>query len=581
MTHSLSHLSPSNRRLLEERWRAIDLAKLEPSILWRRCTIRLLIVTDRLSFSPTDDFGLGTFVKVLLDTPLWGRVRISLANIGPFNAFHADPSLASEARIAARTDNFRFDNASHFDPAQFDAVFLFGISAVYTGGARTGATLDDSEIAVLNAFQNGGGGLFATGDHGKLGFALCSKVARARDMRYWDSSPPTADPRDPNDQVSMQGERRNDTNVFNAGSNVFDDQSDDVPQTITPHFYSRSSGIFRYRYPHPLLCGPNGAIRVMPDHPHEGQCKTPASLDETVSVSGPDTPEYPAATAGGPRPTPEIISWNSVAAGRVSGNKEPTLSQSFAGIAAYDGHRAGVGRVVTDATWHHFVNVNLVGIDGVELPNPFATGFLASAAGQAAFEEIKVYFRNLMKWLSRPATISCLRSSILVSLVLKDRVLEAVLTAQGIGLDRLSPKVLSIIGAHARDVLGRYAGQCQSREIIIDLIAVEWHRFVDPWIPIDPDPPGPDPFRDDFDALPLVDFGPMLDAALGGALVAISNEFLDEDPKRLAKIESDRVFEVARKGASIAVDKSREALERALTEARSVALSGRADRTAS
>lgn len=579
MTSHFSHLTPSNRHLLEQRWSAADFAKLEPSIFSRRCTIRLLLVTDRLSFSPTDNFGLGTFVKVLLDTSLWGRVRISLANIGPWNSIHADPSLAGETRITTRIENFRFDNAGHFDPAQFDAVFLFGISSVYTGGTRTGATLDDSEIAVLNAFQNGGGGLFATGDHGKLGFALCSKVARARDMRHWDSFPPTTDPADPNDHVSMQGERRNDTNVFNAGSNLFDDQSDDVPQTITPRFYSRTTGIFRFRYPHPLLCGPNGAIRVMPDHPHEGQCKTPGSLDETVSVSGPDTPEYPPATAGGPRPTPEIISWNSVAAGRESGGKVATRAQTFAGIAAYDGHRAGVGRVVTDSTWHHFVNVNLVGMDGVEPPDRFATGFLASPAGQAAFEEIKVYFRNLMKWLSRPATISCLRSSILVSLVLKDRVLEAVLTAQGIGLDRISPKVLSVIGAHARDVLGRYAGQCQSREIILDLIEVEWHRYVDPWVPIGP--PGPEPFREEFEALPLVDLGPMLDAAFGGALVAISNEFLNEDAERLAKIKPDRIFNVARKGASVAIEKSREALERALTEAQSVALSGRGDRTAS
>ena len=32
------------------------------------------------------------------------------------------------------------------------------------------------------------------------------------------------------------------------------------------------------------------------------------------------------------------------------------------GQATYDGHRADVGRVVCDSTWHHFVNVNLTGI---------------------------------------------------------------------------------------------------------------------------------------------------------------------------------------------------------------------------
>ena len=572
----LTHLTPSNRRLLDERISARELAKIDLSAaIFRRCTIRLLLVTDQLSFSPTDDFGLGTFVKILLDTSLWGRVNITLANIGPWNSFHVDPSLSAETRITTRIQNFRFDNPSHFDPTKFDAIFLFGITSNYGAAIRTGGTLEAGEIAALSAFQNGGGGLFATGDHGSLGFALCSKVARARNMRYWDNFP---DSTDANNEVSMGGQRRNDTNVFNAGSNVFNDQSDDVPQTITPRFYSRRTGIFRYRYPHPLLCGPNGVIRVMPDHPHEGQCRTPQSLDETIKVNGTDTAEYPPATAGGIRPTPEIISWNRVAAGRRSGTKDPTLSQSFGGIAAYDGHRAGVGRVVTDATWHHFVNVNLVGIDGLEPPNPFALGFLASAAGQAAFEEIKAYYRNLMMWLSRPATISCLRSGLLVSLVMKDRVLEAVLSAERIGLDRLSPAVLALIGAHARDVLGRYAGRCQSIELVIELIEVEWRKFIDPWGPSETNPEIQDPIVDDPETLPFMDMSPMLDAVLGGALVAVSEGLAGETPERLAKIKAESVFKVARKGASIAIDKSRKSLESSLAEARSAILGERGTR---
>ncbi len=570
-TIGLSHLTTSNRRLLDERITALDLAKLDLPIFWRRCSVDILLVTDGLSFSPTADFGLGTFVKILLDTSLWGQVRITLANIGPWTAFHNDPSLLSETRIVRRVDNFRFDNASHFNPAQFDAVFLFGIDDSYPSSIRSGGTLDDSEIDILSAFQNGGGGLFATGDHGKLGFAMCSKVSRARNMRYWDSFP-TTDPA--TDDVSMGGPRRNDTNVFNAGSNFFDDQSDDVPQRITPLLYTRWTGLFRYRYPHPLLCGPNGVIRVMPDHPHEGQCRTPGKLSGTIKVRGADVPEYPPAVPGGTRPIPEIISWNSVAAGRTSGGKSPTTAQSFPGICAYDGHRSRVGRVVTDATWHHFVNVNLIGIDGVEPPDRWAIGFLASAAGQAAFEEIKAYYRNLMLWLSRPATISCLRTGILVTLALKDRVLEAVLTGRSVGLDRLSPRVLSLIGMHARDVLGRYAGRCQSIQIVIDLIEVEWREFIDPWVPIDPDPPVKNPVSDDPDAFPLVDLSPILDAVLGGALVAVSESLAHEDPKKLAKMKPEKIFDIAQKGASVALAKSREALDRTLGQARPFAQGG-------
>lgn len=44
--------------------------------------------------------------------------------------------------------------------------------------------------------------------------------------------------------------------------------------------------------------------------------------------------------------------------------KAPFNAHTFGAICAYDGWRAGpngVGRVVTDATWRHFINLNLVG----------------------------------------------------------------------------------------------------------------------------------------------------------------------------------------------------------------------------
>jgi hypothetical protein len=75
----------------------------------------------------------------------------------------------------------------------------------------------------------------------------------------------------------------------------FDDQSDDVPQTITPRMYLGGiSGLVDWRYPHPLLCGPQGVIDVLPDHMHEGECQEPEDLSGTFSVGGTTRPEYPA-----------------------------------------------------------------------------------------------------------------------------------------------------------------------------------------------------------------------------------------------------------------------------------------------
>lgn len=561
-TSALTHLSLENARLLEERARIRELERLKPTLtIFRRCSVRLLLVTDGLSFSATDDFGLGAFVKILLDAPIWAYKRITLANIGPFNVGHVDPSLTSETRVHARIADFRFDNPAHFNPAEFDAVFLFGISSTYPNSLRTGGQLLDTEIAVLNAFQNAGGGVFATGDHGTLGQALCSKVARARDMRWWTNFP---DPTNANNQVSMGGRWRNDTNVMNAGSNLFNDQSDDVPQTITPRYYTLNSGLFRYRFPHPLLCGPKGVIRVMPDHPHEGECKTPGSLDQTILVNGSATAEYPNATGGGPRPRPEIIAWNNVAAGRVStsgGSKDSTLGHSFASICAYDGHQAGVGRVVADSTWHHFVNVNLIGIDGVEV-GTFADGFLGSPAGQAAYEDIKAYFRNLMLWLSRPGTISCLNSSWLFELVLSDKVLEAVLTAREIPLERISPKVISLIGAHARDVLGRRNSRCQSVKLVLDIVLEKWRPIFDIWGPLKEDLPEPEPL----DRLAIIDFEPLVDALLGGALVQVS-QLLTEREENFEKLETKEVLAVAREGVETALRLSARDIREQLKEA--------------
>jgi hypothetical protein len=71
--------------------------------------------------------------------------------------------------------------------------------------------------------------------------------------------------------------------------------------------------------------------------------------------------------------------------------KSPTVAHSFGLLSAYDGqHRAGVGRVICDSTWHHFVNVNLIGIleggglDDFGRPGEHGSkhdGFLSSSAG--------------------------------------------------------------------------------------------------------------------------------------------------------------------------------------------------------
>ncbi len=511
-------------------------------ILFRPCRVRVLMVTDGGLDFGSSNFGLRTFVETLLGgAGFYARFDITLAHI---DARSGDAMMDPDDRINNRITNFRFDNSDHFQPDMYDQVWLFGIRSAYPNRDPNDAsvtTLAPAEIDAITTFMNQGGGVFATGDHASLGRALSSAVPRAGSMRLWDSTAPP-------DEVSMGGSRRNDTNrIGHDAGTQFNDQSDDIPQTIQPKLYKRFGPFawMRTVFPHPLLCGPNGVIRVMPDHPHEGECVEPAA---------PTPQEYPDSTDGSPRPLPDVISTSSVPAGNNSdGTKQATEPHTFGGICAYDGHRAEIGRVVTDATWHHFVNINLVG-------DTFAggakrIGFLASSAGRDHLAEIRTYYRNIAVWISRDHQIRCMRNHILWHIIWGDRVLEAVATRDNLRFADVDLPFFYDLGRHARDVLDRYAGRCQSYELIIDWLKprldFELLRTLNPWWPT-PEP-GPDP-------VPWFNLEPLLDAALGGAIVAIREKYSDAAGEAL-EVSEDQVAEIATAGAS-------RTLELALDEAR-------------
>lgn len=567
----LPHLTATNREQLLLRDAALADLERPYSIFWRRpCRLRVLVVTDgSLSFDRAQGFGLTDFISALLSPPVYVRFEITLAHITAFAA--TDPRMMpGEPRIANRIGGFKFDNPNHFAADRYDVVFLFGFAENYGGARGPGYPADglsNAELQRIDAFQNGGGGVFATGDHGSLGRALCHKIARVRNMRLWQSTNNQLG----EDMVSMLGRYRNDTNRRgHDGAWQFDDQSDDIPQTITPTMYSVQNGLVRYSFPHPLLCGPNGPIRVMPDHPHEGECRTPSDLNQPLDYPGALKPEYPAPIDGGPPVEPEIISRNGVEGGLGDPGPTPvklaTVPQSFPGIAAYDGHRAGVGRVVTDATWHHFVNVNLSGVPEYPATNPKRFGLLATAAGQAAYEDIKAYFRNLAIWLARPERIRCMNAHFIWRLIMVDHVVESVTTAVGVGLERASPYVLFAVGRHARDVLGRYSSRCQSQRLMLELIPeVRFLPEIDPWWPRPPRERKD--LIEDLD-LPVLDGLPLVEAAFGGALVHAAQKLTELEPERMDKLSDADILDIAREGAAIGFKRSAERVRQSIDEGR-------------
>lgn len=497
---------------MEHHLQRIDLENRLPHVrhrfdwtIWWRCTVRILVVTDASgNFGTTAGFGLGrALAEVAADE--WPHVVF-------------DITTAHRGGTSADLQNFAFD--AH-DLSDYHQIWLFGV-------LQEGVDdLSASELRAIAEFMDGGGGVFATGDHEDLGAAMCGQVPRVGSMRRWyyPNPGPNGEPVAP----AQTGADRHDTLTDDPSLAGSPTQTDPVPQVIRPRYYhAPHPWLFaRRRYPHPVLCGPDGVITHLPDHMHEGVIEVPGDLTRTVTFDGYSTAEYP--EVDGHRQAPEVIAWAT----------NTVTNEEFGVLGAYDGHRVGVGRVVVDATWHHWFNINM---------DPYRN---ASDPGHPTYdpatvpkwEEIKAYMRNVAAWLCPPALQTCMRNNGWL-LVLRDY--EVLMTIRDIRRvnDRL--EYFWQVGVFARDALGRVASQCQSLTWTLPWFA-EHHRFLEPWVPVGP------PF-DDFRP-PLIDREIIEAIALGGALhelrALVDEVDLDAIPEL---IEGDeRLLEVGRRGAERAL----------------------------
>lgn len=486
---------------------------------WRKCRVKLLIVTDSSSggFGPTEGFHLGQILAVLADDP-WSHVTFDVTK------------AHRQASATADLPNFRFDT---HDLSAYSQVWLFGITT-------TQDSLSAGELKALSQFMDAGGGVFATGDHQDLGRPLCGEVPRVRSMRrwHWPNAGPNGEPVAPD----QSGTERHDTVMhLSAGGN----QSDAVPQPIRPRFYSRHAGFGLVpkvaRFPHPVLCGPAGVIDLLPDHMHEGRCEVPSDLSRTFTFAGYTTTEYP--TVNGHQPQPEVIAWATT---------RNTDGAEFGVLGAYDGHHAGVGRVVVDATWHHWFNINLLGF--VNATNPAHASYNPAVVPQ--WNEIKAYFRNVAAWLARPSLQTCLRTG---GWLIATTYYDILITYRDLKTVPDKATYFWQLGVFARDALGQIASQCQTTRWLFDLI--EWVPWrIDPWWPF-PRPPLPDP-------PPWVDVLELETVALGGAMHALLDAFgAEREIDALMSKRTDEIEAVARKGAAVALTEWSERAQAALRDA--------------
>jgi len=485
-----------NIPLMERRLDFRNKFQIDPQIFdklsCKKCSIRTLVVADGFLYFNDENFGLSDFVDIITTS------HHPSANIIVTKAHRENPG---SARLNGADPNFKFTTDAL---ANIDVVFMFAAD-------RASPLLSPEELKVLAIYMDDGGGVFATGDHDWLGRAMCGDLMRVRSMRKWffDNPGPFGEP------VAPAGNtvERHDTNRegHDAGFE-FNDQSDDVAQEIMPIYETVGTHFLKLiKEPHPILCGPNGVLKYLPDHPHEGECIVPWEEDRTFDYDGASFDEYPL-DSNGERPLPKVIAMATMIPGAETASKPPIPGGAFGVMSAYDGQLADVGRVHCDATWHHFININLTGDSTVNTADPKSLGFLATPAGEAVFEDIKSYFANIAVWLAPKEKQTCMRNRWLWN-VIRLPEFDEHFGALAIRSKKLTLKEAAKIGQELLAFSALNMSKCQILRSRFDLVIPELIKVLpklackfDPCIP-NPKP-GPDP-------LPFVDPEIVLDAALG------------------------------------------------------------------
>lgn len=384
---------------------------------WRLKTyVDILIVVDtEISISPSNSFGIASVIELLRSTQVGCmkfRVDIALRNTDPFTVVPAPTATQAKYR------GFRFNSTSGGTDviAKYEQIWCFGFKPGNTGNTSDvpidAASALPASVAELNKLdqwmKDRQGGLFGTGDHHFLGASMCRKIPRLGTMRRWtnaDGVPPIGGP----NRIDTLRPPPPVANFQAGGPSFLSNGAHQGDLTVQPIRWVTWQSAYwafglRKKRPHPVLCHPTlGPINVMPDHAHEGLCVPNPNLGANKKFKS--ELEYPAATDGGSKPAPEIIAYGSNL-GSDSWNFDPSKGAQAARsnnpmIAVYDGHRAGVGRVATDSTWHHWMDVNINAI---------------RAADNDDWKKISRYFINLAVWLNPPGfSTKCLYLSVAAS----------------------------------------------------------------------------------------------------------------------------------------------------------------------
>lgn len=320
---------------------------------------------------------------------------------------------------SANIQSFNFATSGNL--LDYDVIWLLGRQGRNLpppSSDSSGPGISDAEIAAIAQFMAAGGGVFATGDHDSIGAEMCGHIPRIRAMRSWYGVGDGASPMPPsfprNFPVFTTG--RADSTQRNPGGDYggdtsfvwFQNQSDIVPQPITP----TSSPA------HPILRRGGSDITIYPDHMHEGNTLGEVmgyDYTQSLSFAGESFVEFP--SIAGHREIPQVIATGqSLAHSSRMATNNTVLDSAIAGVktintlSVYDGRVAGVGRIVTGSTFHHYIDINLTGDSDVTPAVGVRVGPNAQKGHgfndvPATFADIKTVYANITNWLARPRPV--------------------------------------------------------------------------------------------------------------------------------------------------------------------------------
>jgi hypothetical protein len=260
---------------------------------------------------------------------------------------------------------------------------------------------------------------------------------------------------------------------------------------------------------------------------HEGECYVDEDLTKTFPFDGYTITEYPILPKTGKPLKPEVIAEAIVIGGHITDNQEfpdspPTRAKIFGVLGAYDGHKVNVGRVAVDATWHHFININVIGKTPHNQNDTKHQGF-NTEQGKKVYNDIKTYWRNIGVWLAPKKIQKSILATALWAIRWSYPLVEE-LSSRTVQ-EGLSREGILYLGRVARYSLNNISSEEQVIQWLIPYLT-EIQDTVDPW-------------WGNSESAPDLVFDVIVNSVLGGMILSIAKEFPERSQENKLRDERE------------------------------------------